>query len=121
MPQVSGTKKYALVVDSKFASEFRFPSIGTEDVERTTAILQSNPKIVITPESPFNNVNKYNLIINNEVVGSINYINDGDFQPDPKMINAALQSDPTFVDITGLNTPEVGDVWDGTNFISQES
>lgn len=118
MPVVSGTKKYALVVDGKFACEYRYPSIGTEEVERVTAILQSNPKVVITEDSPSNNVNTYNLLINEEVVGQIHYIENADIVPDPQMINAALQSNPTIVDISGLDTPSMGDTWDGTNFTS---
>jgi hypothetical protein len=118
MPAVSGTKKYALVVDGKFACEYRYPSIGTEEVERVTATLQSNPKVVITEDSPSNNVNTYNLLINEEVVGQIHYVENADIIPDPQMINAALQSDPTVVDITEIDLPSepYNWTWDGTTF-----
>ena len=123
MPTVSGTKRYALVVNGEFACELRYPSQGTQDVEKTTAILQSNPKIVFVSEGvdPYN-VNTYNLLIDDEVVGKFHYINSGNAVPDPQMINAALKSDPTVVDFTEIDPkPEPGWTWDGTVFINPEA
>jgi hypothetical protein len=123
MLTISGKKKYALVVNGEFACELKYPSQGNNDVEKTTAILQSNPKVVfISEEVNSYNISTYNLIIDDEVVDKFRYINSGNAIPDPQMVNAALKSDPTIVDITDIDyNPEPGWKWDGTVFLNPES
>ncbi len=121
MAELTEIKTYALVVDGVFASEYSYPSVGSYTVEKTTAILNSNPKVVITSGSPSNNINIYNLLIDNEVVGQIHYPDSGDTLPEPSIVNEALKSDPTIIDITGLEKPSIGDVWDGTAFTTPEN
>jgi hypothetical protein len=117
MERPYGTRKYALVVNGKFACEYRYPSMGNELVERTTAILQSNPKVVITDDSPIDNVNTYNLFIGKELAGQIYFIDKSDLGA-PEMINAALKSNPIIIDMTGLDMPLIDDLWDGTTFVT---
>lgn len=121
MTELTEIKKYALIVDGAFASEYLYPSVGSYTVEKTTAILQSNPKVVISSNSPSNNINFYNLLIDDKIVGQIYYPESGDIIPDPLVINGALQSDPVIVDITGLETPSIGDIWDGTSFSTPDN
>jgi hypothetical protein len=117
MSPFSGTKIYALVVDNEFVCEYRHPKEGNDAIEKTVAILSSDPKIRITKDSPVNNLNTYELLIDGDVVGEIYYLNEKDVVPSPSMINAALQSDPKFVDISDLNPrPQVGWLWDGAVF-----
>jgi hypothetical protein len=110
---------YALVIDNEFACIFKYPLEGNQIIENNTAALKSNPKITLSNEEPlFEKINRYSLIIDNEVVGTFSHIKDEFGGPLAEMINAALQSDPHVIDITGMNTPTMGDTWDGTNFIS---
>ncbi len=122
MSQLSGTKRYALVINNEFVCEYRHPKTGSDEVERIVSILDSDPKIRITEDSPQNNLNRYELLIDNNVVGEIFYVNEKDIIPSPLMINSALQSDPKFVDITDLSPiPQTGWLWDGTVFTSPEN
>jgi hypothetical protein len=117
-----GTKIYALVIDNEFACEYRHPKTGTEEIDKIVSILSSSPKIRITEESPINNLNKYELLIDEDVVGEIFYVNEQDIVPSPSMINAALQSDPQIVDITDLDPkPQPGWLWDGEVFSSPDN
>jgi hypothetical protein len=110
---------YALVVDNKFACIFQYPLEGNQIIENNTAALKSNPKITLSSEEPLlEKINRYSLIINDEVVGTFSHIKDEFGGALAEMINAALQSDPFVVDITGLDTPSMGDMWDGTKFVS---
>jgi len=118
--RVRGTNKYALVVNSEMACEIRYPVEGTTEVEKITSILQSDPKIVLFSENPDEaNINTYNLLVNDEVVGKFYWLNDGDTVPDPAMITAALKSDPKVIDITNIDPkPEAGWNWNGSIFIN---
>jgi len=110
---------YALVVDNEFACIFQYPLEGNEIIENNTAALKSNPKITLSNEEPlFEKINRYSLIIDNEIVGIFSHIKDEFGNPVTEMINAALQSDPQVIDMTGLDTPTMGDIWDGTSFVS---
>jgi hypothetical protein len=110
---------YALVIGNEFACIFEYPLEGTQIIESNTAALKSNPKITLSNEEPvFEKINRYSLIIDNEVVGTFSHIKDEFGGPVAEMINAALQSDPQVIDMTGLDTPTMGDIWDGTKFTS---
>ena len=63
-------------------------------------------------------INRYSLIIDNEVVGTFSHIKDEFGGPLAEAINAALQSDPTVVDITEIDLPSepYNWTWDGTTF-----
>ena len=108
---------YALVVDNKFACLFEYPVDGNEIIERNTALLRSNPKIALITEEPqLEKINRYSLSIDNEVVGEFSHVKNEFGGPHAEMVNAALQSDPVVVDITGQDIPEVDSIYDGTNF-----
>lgn len=108
---------YALVIDNEFACTFEYPLEGNQIIENNTAALKSNPKITLSTEEPvFEKINRYSLSIDNEIVGIFSYIKDEFGGPLAEMTNAALQSDPQVVDLTGLDTPTMGDTWDGTSF-----
>jgi len=110
---------YALVIDNEFACIFQYPLEGNQIIENNTAALKSNPKIILSNEEPlFEKINRYSLVIDNEVVGTFSYIKNEFGGPLAEMINAALQSDPFVIDITELDTPNMGDIWDGTKFLS---
>ena len=108
---------YALVVDNKFACIFEYPSEGNEIIEKNTAALKSNPKVVLITEEPqLEKINRYSLTINDEIVAEFSHIKDEFGGPLAEMTNAALQSDPQVVDLTGIDMPTIGDTWDGTTF-----
>lgn len=108
---------YALVVDGKFACIFEYPSEGNDIIEENTAYLKNNPKIVLNTEEPlFEKINRYSLIINNEKVGEFSNVKDEFGGPFAEMVNAALQSDPVVIDITGQEIPELDAIYDGNNF-----
>jgi hypothetical protein len=108
---------YALVINNEFVCIFEYPLEGTQSIEKNTAALKSNPKITLDNEGPFfEKINRYSLIIDNEVVGTFSHIKDEFGGPLAEMINAVLQSDPQVIDITGIDTPTMGDTWDGTAF-----
>jgi hypothetical protein len=117
-----GTKIYALVVDNEFVCEYRHPKEGSDEIERIVSILSSDPKIRLTDDNSTDNLNRYELLIDGDVVGQIFYIKEKDVIPSPLMVNAALQSDPRFVDISDLSPrPQVGWLWDGAVFSSPDS
>jgi hypothetical protein len=108
---------YALVVDNKFACTFQYPTDGNEVIERNTAALKSNPKVALITEEPqLEKINRYSLTINNEIIAEFSHVKDEFGGPLAEMVNAALQSDPIVVDITGKDIPEVDSIYDGTNF-----
>lgn len=108
---------YALVVDNKFACIFQYPTDGNEVLERNTAALKSNPKVALITEEPqLEKINRYSLTINDEVIAEFSHVKDEFGGPLAEMVNAALQSDPIVVDITGKDIPEVDSIYDGTNF-----
>ena len=108
---------YALVIDNEFACTFEYPLEGNQIIENNTAALKSNPKIMLSTEEPvFEKINRYSLSIDNEIVGTFSHIKDEFGDPLAEMINAALQSDPHVVDLTGIDMPTMGDTWDGTSF-----
>ena len=110
---------YALVVNNEFACIFKYPLEGNQIIENNTAALKSNPKIILSNEEPlFEKINRYSLILDNEVVGTFSHIKDEFGGPLAEMINAALQSDPLVIDITEIEEPNMGDIWDGTSFVS---
>lgn len=108
---------YALVVDNKFACTFKYPVDGNEILEKNTAALKSNPKIALITEDPqLEKINRYSLTIDSEYVSEFSHVKNEFGGPDAEMVNAALQSDPVVVDITGQDIPEVDSIYDGTNF-----
>jgi len=110
---------YALVINNEFACIFQYPLEGNQIIENNTAALKSNPKIILSNEEPlFEKINRYSLIIDNEVVGTFSHIKDEFGGPLAEMINAALQSDPFVIDMTEIEEPNMGDIWDGTSFVS---
>ena len=110
---------YALVVDNKFACIFQYPLEGNQIIENNTAALKSNPKITLSSEEPLlEKINRYSLIINDEVVGTFSHIKDEFGNPLAEAINAALQSDPAVVDVSNIDLPSepYNWVWNGTTF-----
>lgn len=118
MPTITKVQTYALIINGEFACQYKHPSEGPAGAERITAILQSDPKIILAEGMPDEyGINTYNLLIENETVGQIFYHTDPSIVVNPEMINAALQSDPTIVDITDIDPqPQVGWLWDGNTF-----
>lgn len=70
-----------------------------------------------------NKMRRYALIVDGEYVTSIVYPETREGSNDLEIINAALQSNPTVVDITGKKIPPSasGWLWDGTNFNPPQS
>jgi hypothetical protein len=110
---------YALVVDNKFACFFKYPLEGNQIIENNTVALKSNPKITLSNEEPLlEKINRYSLIIDSEIIGTFSHIKNEFGGPLAEAINAALQSDPTVVDITEIDLPSepYNWTWDGTTF-----
>jgi hypothetical protein len=61
---------------------------------------------------------QYALIVDGEFAVSIIYPESMEGNPSVELINAALQSNPVVVDVTGkyLPPPASGWTWDGTKF-----
>jgi len=118
--KLSDIKKYALVVNDEYATSFYYASKGSSEVELVTAALQSNPTIVSIP-SDTPSSGKYNIFINNELVGFFYYVNDNSLYSNAEAITAALSSDPIVVDITDKGTPSSDKkwTWTGTEFIEK--